>query len=185
MGDVTQILSQIEAGHGQAAGHLLPLVYDELRRLAAAKMAGESPNQTLQATGLVHEAYLRLVDHSHPDAWRNRVHFFCAAAEAMRRILVERARSRATAKRGAAIFHEPLDASNLALPDLAQEVLDIHNVLDDLAAVDQVSADLVKLRYFTGLTMREAAEALCISERRAYHVWAYARSWLRRQLAAG
>ena len=184
MGDVTQILSHIEAGNSNAAEHLLPLVYEELRRLADAKMAEESPNQTLQATALVHEAYLRLVDHSHPAAWNNRAHFFCAAAEAMRRILVERARRRATAKRGAAIVHQQLDASQVSLSDPTQEILAIHDVLDQLAAIDPFAADLVKLRYFTGLTMKEAAEALGMSERTAYQLWTYARTWLARQLAA-
>ena len=184
MGDVTQILQHIQTGHGNAAEQLLPLVYEELRRLAAAKMAEESPNQTLQATALVHEAYLRLVDHSHPAVWNNRIHFFCAAAEAMRRILVERARRRATVKRGAAIVHQQLDASQVSQSDPTQEILAIHDVLDQLAAIDPFAADLVKLRYFTGLTMREAAEALGMSERTAYQIWTYARTWLARQLAA-
>ena len=182
MSDVTQILAQIETGDGRAAEQLLPLVYAELRRLAAAKMANEPSCQTLQATALVHEAYLRLVDHSHPQTWKHRGHFFCAAAEAMRRILVERARSRAARRRGGEAVHQPLDESEFAQPDPPHEMLAVHDALDALAAIDPLSADLVKLRYFAGFTLNEAAAALGVSARKAHYAWAYARSWLRREL---
>ena len=185
MTDVTRILSSIEQGDPQATELLLPLVYDELRRLATTKMAKESPDHTLQATALVHEAYLRLVDGSHPQTWKHRGHFFNAAAEAMRRILVERARHRGTRKRGGGAACEPFDEAQVVLPDPAEEVLAVHEVLDNLAASDPLSADLVKLRYFAGLTMNEAAEALGISTRKAHYLWAYARSWLRRELGEG
>ena len=183
MTDVTQILAQIGTGDGQAAEQLLPLVYAELRRLAAAKMADEPACQTLQATALVHEAYLRLVDQSHPQLWRHRGHFFSAAAEAMRRILVERARSRATRKRGGEAVRHPLDEKAVAQPDPNHEVLAVHDALDRLAAIDPLSADLVKLRYFAGLAMPDAAAALGVSTRKAHYLWAYARSWLRRELS--
>ena len=183
MSDVTRILSAIEDGDQNAAERLLPLVYEELRGLAAAKMANESPDLTLQPTALVHEAYLRLVDTSHPQAWKHRGHFFGAAAEAMRRILVERARRHATRKHGGGTIRHPLEESQVELPGPTQEVFAIDEMLDDLAEKDRMSADLVKLRYFIGFTMDEAAEALGISTRKAHYVWAYARSWLRRELA--
>jgi RNA polymerase sigma factor (TIGR02999 family) len=183
--DVTQILSAIEKGDPSAADQLLPVVYCELRRLAAAKMAKESPDHTLQATGLVHEAYLRLVDTSNPQAWKHRGHFFAAAAESMRRILVESARRRAAEKRGGGANHEPLGDVELVTFCSSEELMDIHEVLDKLAVQDRQSADLVKLRYFAGLNMDEAARTLGISTRKAYYIWAYARSWLRRELGDG
>jgi RNA polymerase sigma factor (TIGR02999 family) len=183
--DVTRILSAIEQGDAQAADQLLPLVYGELRRLAAGKLAHEKPGQTLQATALVHEAYLRLVDDEKARHWDSRGHFFAAAAEAMRRILVDRARRYATEKHGGQAVRKPFDEGQLPAAEAGGEMLAVHEVLDHLAATDQLSADLVKLRYFVGLTMEEAAEALGISTRKAYDVWAYARSWLRRELAEG
>jgi RNA polymerase sigma factor (TIGR02999 family) len=187
MNDVTRILSAIEHGDPHAAAQLLPLVYDELRKLAAQKLAQEQPGQTLQATALVHEAYLRLVasgDASTPRVqnWNSRGHFFAAAAEAMRRILVEQARRRRTAKRGGLVGREELHESVIVSAEPAEDVLAVHDALDQLAAVDPVAADLVKLRFFAGLTMSEAAQALGMSVRSAHDLWAYARSWLRRQL---
>ncbi len=183
--DVTQILSAIEKGDPSAADELLPIIYGELRRLAAANMAKESPGQTLQATALVHEAYVRLVDTSNPQAWKHRGHFFAAAAESMRRILIESARRRATEKRGGGFDHEPLDDVECDASRPSEQLMGIHEVLDKLALQDQQSADLIKLRYFAGLTMDEAAGSLGISSRKAYYVWAYARSWLRRELGDG
>ena len=185
MGDATRILSEIEQGSLHAAEQLLPLVYDELRRLAGAKMANESPGDSLQPTALVHEAYLRLVDTTHPQAWKHRGHFFNAAAEAMRRILVERARRHAAVKHGGDTVRQPLDESCAAPLNPSLEVIAVHEVLDKLAETDRMSADLVKLRYFVGLTMEEAAEALSVSVRTAHYVWSYARSWLRRELGDG
>lgn len=182
MSDVTRILSAIQQGDGEASERLLPLVYDELRRLAHLKMASEAPGHSLQPTELVHEAYVRLVDTEHPQAWRHRGHFFSAAAEAMRRILVERARHRSAVKHGGAAIRQPLDESPPAPPDAPLELLAIHDVLDKLAEADRPSAELVKLRYFVGLTMEEAAETLDISARTAGYLWSYARSWLRREL---
>jgi RNA polymerase sigma factor (TIGR02999 family) len=183
--DITQILNRVEQGDPAAAEQLLPVVYKELRRLAAAKMAKESPDHTLQATALVHEAYLRLVDTSHPPAWRHRGHFFAAAAESMRRILVESARRRASGKHGGAVDHKPLIEDELPSAGSPDELLSIHEVVDHLATQDRLSADLVKLRYFAGLSMDEAAAALGISVRKAHYTWAYARSWLRRELGDG
>jgi RNA polymerase sigma factor (TIGR02999 family) len=184
MKDVTQILKRVEKGDPAATEQLLPLVYHELRRLAAAKMAKESPDHTLQATDLVHEAYIRLVDTSNPQVWRHRGHFFAAAAESMRRILVESARRRAAAKRGGAVDHESLNEAEVLCKD-SEELLSIHEVVDQLAAEDRPSADLVKLRYFAGLNMDETAAILGISVRKAHYTWAYARSWLRRKLGDG
>jgi RNA polymerase sigma factor (TIGR02999 family) len=163
----------------------LPLVYDELRKLAAAKLAQEKPGQTLQATALVHEAYLRLVDVEQAQQWNSRGHFFAAAAEAMRRILVEQARRRAAAKRGGQVNREELEESVIAAPEPAVDVLALHEVLERLEKVDPAAANLVKLRFFAGQTMSEAAEALAMSVRSAHDLWAYARSWLRREIGAG
>src|SRR5687767_4198155 len=175
MSDVTRILSQIEGGDSAAAERLLPLVYDELRKLAAAKLAQEKPGQTLQATALVHEAYLRLVGPLQSEAsdpaeavqWDNRGHFFAAAAEAMRRILVDQARRHNAAKRGGGASRESLDESAILAPRPSQELLDIDEVLDRLAEIDPLAANLVKLRFFVGLKMPEAAAALGISVRSA------------------
>ncbi len=182
MSEVTRILSAIEQGDQQAAEQLLPLVYDELRRLAAQKLAQEKPGQTLQATALVHEAYLRLVGKGDEQAWNGRGHFFAAAAEAMRRILVEQARRRAAAKRGGQAERMALDSSELAAPAPEEHLLAVHDALDDFARTDPEAATLVKLRFFGGMTMTEAAEALGMSVRSAQNVWTYARSWLRRRM---
>jgi len=185
MNDVTRILSAIEGGDPHAAAELLPLVYDELRKLAAARLAHEQPGHTLQATALVHEAYVRLVGErrgsSTPD-WANRAHFFAAAAEPMRRILVEQARRRRAAKRGGALAREDLHGSAIAAPEPAVDVLALNDALDRLAQIDPPAADLVKLRFFAGLTADEAAAALGMSVRSAHDVWSYARSWLRREM---
>jgi RNA polymerase sigma factor (TIGR02999 family) len=175
MPDVTQLLDAAAAGDRRAAAELLPVVYDELRQLAAARMAREAPGNTLDATGLVHEAYLRLVGGQRFD---HRGHFFAAAAEAMRRILVESARRKATAKRGAEGKRVDLDLEHFASPDRPEDLLALDEALDQLAATDRQVAELVKLRYFTGLTIPEAAEALGVSPRTADAWWAFARAWL-------
>jgi RNA polymerase sigma factor (TIGR02999 family) len=180
--EVTRILSAIEQGDPQAADQLLPLVYAELRQLAAAKLAQEQPGQTLQPTALVHEAYLRLVDVDRAQHWNSRGHFFAACAEAMRRILVESARRRAALKRGGASAREALDASAIAAPEPDDELLAVHDALDDLARTDAQAATLVKLRFFGGMTMAEAADAVGLPVRTAQDVWAYARSWLRSRM---
>jgi RNA polymerase sigma factor (TIGR02999 family) len=178
MSEVTQILNAIEAGDAQAAAQLLPLVYDELRRLAAAQMAREKPGHTLDATALVHEAYLRLVGLDEADRFANRSHFFASAAEAMRRILVESARRKASLKRGGALARQPLDGRDLPQHRSPEELLAVHDALDRLAKSDPRAAELVKLRYFAGFTLEEAADVLGISPRTADSVWAYARAWL-------
>jgi RNA polymerase sigma factor (TIGR02999 family) len=184
MSDVTLILSRIEEGDGKAAAEqLLPLVYDELRRLAAQKLAHEKPGYVPQATSLVHEAYLRLVDVDQAQHFSSRGHFFAAAAEAMRRILVERARRRCTEHRVLEAVREGLRESESAVPGGLEQLLAIHDVLDKLAAIDRSAADLVKLRYFVGLTMVEAADVLGISVRTAHQLWTYARSWLHHALS--
>lgn len=182
MSDVTRILSQIESGDPAAAEELLPLVYDELRRLAARRLSHEKSDQTLEATALVHEAYLRLVDREDAQSWSGRAHFFAAAAEAMRRILVDHARRRAALKRGGDWQREELHESRISSPAEAEELLSVHEALDQLAAVDREAAELVKLRFFVGLPVREAAELLGMSERTADHVWAFARAWLRKSI---
>jgi RNA polymerase sigma factor (TIGR02999 family) len=184
MADVTQILSQIESGDPTAAAQLLPLVYDELRKLAAAKLANERPGQTLQATALVHEAYLRLVDGNQAEHWNSRGHFFAAAAEAMRRILVDNARRRARHKHGGGCQREELTASRIAAPEVSDDLLALDEALERLAEHDSGSAELVKLRYFAGLTIPQAAEILGISPRKADFLWSFARAWLRREMEA-
>jgi len=184
MSEVTRILSAIEEGDPHAAEQLLPLVYAELRQLAAQKLAHEKPGQTLQATALVHEAYLRLVDVEKAQHWNSRGHFFAAAAEAMRRILVEQARRRHAAKRGGQHGRAELHESAIAAPGAVEETLAINDILDHFATIDPVAANLVKLRFFAGLTMEEVAQALNISIRSAYDIWAYARAWLHRHLPA-
>ena len=181
MAEVTQILTAIEQGDRHAADQLLPLVYDELRKLAAAKLAHEKPGQTLQATALVHDAYLRLVDGEQAKHWDSRGHFFAAAAEAMRRILVDQARRRQAAKRGGLQKRVEMPESGLAAPMPDDELLALHEALEQLASIDSAAADLVRLRFFAGLKTTEAAEALGISVRSAHDLWAYARSWLRRK----
>ena len=182
MSEVTHILSAIEQGDPSAAEQLLPLVYEELRNLATHRLAHEQPGQTLQATALVHEAYLRLVDVEQAQHWNGRGHFFAAAAEAMRRILVEQARRRHAAKRGGQPGREELHESSIAAPGDVEETLAINDILDHFATIDPVAANLVKLRFFVGLTMEEVAQALNISVRSAYDTWAYARAWLHRHL---
>jgi len=183
MSDVTQILRQIESGDRSAAEHLLPLVYDELRKLAAAKMSQESPDHTLQATALVHEAYIRLVDVEKAQVWNSRGHFFGAAAEAMRRILVENARRKAGPEAGSGMRR--LEISNVD-PESREPPLDLlalHEALDRLAERDARKAELVKLRYFAGLTNEQAAELLGITARTAYTDWSYARAWLQVEMS--
>ena len=183
MSDVTQILSQIESGDPSAADQLLPLVYDELRKLAAAKLVRENPGQTLQATALVHEAYLRLVDVEKAQQWNSRGHFFAAAAEAMRRILVEQARRKQTLKQGGQHKRCDADLDRLNHPETAGEVLAIDEALGKLACENQPVAKLVELRYFAGLTLDEAASASGISVRTAHRYWSYAKAWLHHEIA--
>jgi RNA polymerase sigma factor (TIGR02999 family) len=179
MHEVTRILSAISEGDPHAAEQLLPLVYDELRKLAAEKMAQEKPGQTLQATALVHEAYLRMVDVDQPPHWGNRRHFFAAAAEAMRRILVERARRKKRTRHGGGCQRVSLDEAEQAYHDNSEELLAIHEGLDKLAAQDPAAAQLVQLRYFAGLSVEEAAETMGIPRSTAYAHWAYAKASLR------
>ena len=182
MNDVTRILTAIEQGDPKAAEQLLPLVYEELRRLAARKLARETPGQTLQATALVHEAYLRLVGSSTEDSgasWNSRGHFFAAAAEAMRRILVERARHKRALKSGGNLRRLELADIEPAVAESGVDLLALHDAIDKLEVVDKRKADLVKLRFFVGLTIEEAARALGISTSTADNDWAYARCWLR------
>jgi RNA polymerase sigma factor (TIGR02999 family) len=187
MSDVTRILSALEQGDHHAAEQLLPLVYEELRKLAAHKLAQEEPGQTLQATALVHEAYVRLVDVEKVQSWDSRGHFFAAAAEAMRRIVVEHARRKQSRKRGGGLRRQEADLENLSQPDASEplEVLAVHDVLDRLAEKSPRKAELVKLRYFLGCTMAEAAEILGIAQATAEEDWTYARAWLRRQWLRG
>jgi RNA polymerase sigma factor (TIGR02999 family) len=176
---VTRILSAIEQGDAHAAEQLLPLIYDELRDLAAHRMAEEAPGQTLQATALVHEAYLRLVDTTTAQRWDSRGHFFAAAAEAMRRILVERARHKKSLKGGGLLQRIDLAEVEPAIAQSDDDLLALHEALDKLEAQDKRKADLVKLRFFAGLTNEQAAQTLGISSSTADNDWAYARSWLR------
>jgi RNA polymerase sigma factor (TIGR02999 family) len=180
MNQVTRILSNLAQGDAQAAGQLLPLVYDELRKLAAARMAEEAPGHTLNATALVHEAYLRLVGPEDANRWDNRGHFFAAAAEAMRRILVDHARRKAAARRGGERTRLALTADLAVTGEPREDLIALDEALDRLAAEDPLKAELVKLRYFGGLTLPEAAAALGLPERTAGRHWAYARAWLRR-----
>jgi RNA polymerase sigma factor (TIGR02999 family) len=192
MSDVTQILNAIEQGDPHAAEQLLPLVYDELRKLAAQRIAQEKPGQTLQATDLVHEAYLRLVaspvasaprDHgalTQPRSpnFANRGHFFAAAAEAMRRILVDSARRKQSSKRGGDFVRQELDAIDIAIPDMPEDLVALDEALNKLAVTDKTAADLVHLRFFAGLPLAEIAPLLGMSPRTADRLWAYARAWL-------
>jgi RNA polymerase sigma factor (TIGR02999 family) len=182
MKEVTRMLDALVQGDPRAARELLPLVYDELRRLAAQRLTQEKPGQTLQATALVHEAYLRLVGDNPQQPWNSRGHFFAAAAEAMRRILVDQARRRHAAKRGGQAGREELQEALIAAPEPAEDVLAVSHALEQLATIDPAAAQLVRLRFFAGLTMSEAAEVLGMSVRSAHDLWAYARSWLRRQM---
>jgi RNA polymerase sigma factor (TIGR02999 family) len=178
MADVTQILDALERGDPSAADQLLPLIYDELRKLAADRMAQEKLGQTLQATALVNEAYLRLVDTKKAQHWNSRGHFFAAAAEAMRRILVENARRKQRRRHGGGQQRHDLDALELACPQTPDELVALSDALDRLAAANAQAADLVKLRFFAGLTNEQAAAALRVSPRKANQIWAYARAWL-------
>lgn len=182
MSDVTRILSQIESGDPSAADKLLPLVYDELRKLAAARLAQEKPGQTLQATALVHDAYIRLVDVEKAQHWDSRGHFFAAAAEAMRRILVDAARRKRSQRRGGERQRfELLDGDLISAP-IDDELLDLDEALSKLSAIDEQSATVVKLRVFAGMTIDEVAELQGISPRTVKRAWAYGRAWLARQL---
>jgi RNA polymerase sigma factor (TIGR02999 family) len=185
MTDVTRILSAIEQGDSTAAAQLLPLVYDELRKLAAQKLTQEKPGQTLQATALVHEAYLRLVDTDKVPHWNSRGHFFAAAAEAMRRILVENARRKKALRRGGDRQRQNLDLAQPAAPHLADDLVALDEALEKLAAKDPMKAELVKLRHFAGLTMEQTAEALGISLATANRYWNYARAWLHQEISGG
>jgi RNA polymerase sigma factor (TIGR02999 family) len=180
MSDVTQILSRIEAGDPQASADLLPLVYGELRKLAAAKMAQEQPGQTLQATALVHEAYVRLVDSEKVKQWNSRGHFFGAAAEAMRRILVDCARHKLSLKRGGQM--DRVDLAHGSFTSRPEQLLAVDEALGKLAAEDAEAAELIKLRYYGGFSVVEAAELIGLSKTTAYGHWAFAKAWLRREV---
>ena len=207
MTNFDEVLARLESGDPVASEQLLPLVYDELRRLAAAKLAHEKPGQTLQATALVHEAYLRLIGsqgardsglgaerrvaenqspapspNSSAPAFDSRAHFFAAAAEAMRRILIDQARRKHAAKRGGAAQRQPLEEAEIAAPEGDFDLLALDEALSRLAQTDAAAAELVKLRFFAGLTMDETAVALGVSARTAYYTWTYARSWLHKEL---
>ncbi|HZY89171.1 MAG TPA: sigma-70 family RNA polymerase sigma factor [Gemmataceae bacterium] len=183
MSEVTRILSAIEQGDPQAASQLLPLVYDELRKLAAYRLAHQTPGQTLQPTALVHEAYLRLVGDPAGSDWDSRGHFFAAAAEAMRRILVENARRKGRLKRGGGLTQLDLDAAEqVAVPEVREDLLALDEALTKLAAADPQAAQLVQLRYFAGLSIPEAAKVLGVSPRTADRLWAFARVWLLREV---
>ena len=184
MSNVTRILSAIEQGDPQAADELLPLIYEELRLLAAHKMAQESPRQTLQATALVHEAYVRLVG-SQDGNWNSRGHFYAAAAEAMRRILIEKARRKGRHKHGGGYRRADLDEADLADRGPSDDVIALDEALEKLTQKDKVKADLVKLRYFAGLTCAQAAKILGISRSTANEHWAYARAWLHTEITKG
>ena len=182
--NVTQILNAIQRGDLEAADELLPIVYDELRRLAARKLSQEKPGQTLQATALVHEAYIRLVG-SHDPGWENRGHFFAAAAEAMRRLLVDRARRKKRLRRGGAWERVGLDVAELTVDGPSEDLLALDQALEKLADKHPVDGEVVKLRYFAGLSNDQVAEALGISPRTARRRWQYARAWLLRELEGG
>jgi RNA polymerase sigma factor (TIGR02999 family) len=183
--DVTRILSQIQQGDPQAAEQLLPLVYDELRKLAAEKMANERPGQTLQATALVHEAYLRLVDVTKAPYWNSRGHFFAAAAEAMRRILIDSARRKRSEKHGGGLRRVNLDTMDALAAAPPEDLLAFDEALERLTRHDPKAAQLVRLHCFAGLTVEQAAEALDLSRASAYRLWTFARAWLHCQLAGG
>ncbi len=182
MTDITQILSQMEDGDSSAAEQLLPLVYDELRKLATAKLANEKPGQTLQATALVHDAYLRLIEDGSNKQWDGRGHFFSAAAEAMRRILVDRARSKKTAKRGGDFKEADIDVALLHSEQRTDDLLALDEALERLEEIDQTKSELVKLRYFAGLTIPQAAAVLGIAPSTADKYWAFAKAWLRTEM---
>jgi RNA polymerase sigma factor (TIGR02999 family) len=183
--DVTHLLSAIEAGDPTASAELLPLVYDELRKLAAARLAEEKPGQTLQPTALVHEAYVRLVGGSHSQDWNGRGHFFGAAAEAMRRILIEAARRKGRAKRGGDLARQNLSGIDLAAPEPPNDLLALDEALARLTAVDPQAAEVVRLRFYAGLPLPEVARVLGVAPRTADRAWAYARAWLHHAVAGG
>jgi len=184
MSDVSKALAKIERGDSNAAEQLIPLIYGELRKLAAAKLAHEKPGQTIQATALVHEAFLRLVDQNAPQQWDNSRHFFAAAAEAMRRILIERARQRASLKRGGDLERIELAAVDpMALPLACDDILALEEAMQKLERKHPRKAELVKLRFFAGLTTEQAAQQLGVSSSTAENDWVYARSWLRVELS--
>lgn len=178
MNDVTRVLSDIEAGDPCAAEQLLPLVYDELRKLAAQKLAHEKPGHTLQATALVHEAYLRLVDGDKAAHWNSRGHFFAAAAEAMRRILVDQARRKLSLRQGGKLQRQPIEDQEIEAPEPPVDLFAVHEALQCFKNVDAMAAQIVTMRYFAGLTIPQTAEALGISTSSADRSWAYARAWL-------
>jgi RNA polymerase sigma factor (TIGR02999 family) len=182
MSDVTQILERVQKGDGHAADELLPLVYEELRKLAASRMSNDPAGTTLQPTALVHEAWLRLVGNDNPK-FGGRGHFFAAAAEAMRRILIDRARRKRALRHGGGQVKVDIQHLDLAAPRADDQILAVHEALDKLAAQDPVEAELVKLRYFVGLTTDEAATLLEISPRTARNYWAHARTWLYHEIA--
>jgi RNA polymerase sigma factor (TIGR02999 family) len=182
MSEFTEILGAIEAGDPRAAERLLPLVYEELRKLAAAHLANEQPGQTLQPTALVHEAYLRLVAGANPEPWNSRGHFFAAAAVAIRRILIDNARRKQSLKRGGEFARLELEGLSLSLPEPQEDLLALDEALQKLAATEPQTAELVQLLYFAGLPLADAAQTLGISPRTAGRQWAYARAWLRREV---
>jgi len=183
MNDVTHILSELEQGDPSASEKLLPLVYNELRKLAAVKLAQEKPGQTLQATALVHEAYVRLVgNHEREKSWDNRGHFFAAAAESMRRILVDSARRKKADKRGNNPARQELDDLEIVAAEVPEDLVALDEALSELSATDKTAADLVHLRYFAGLSIPDAADGLGISPRTAARLWAFARAWLRQKI---
>ncbi len=184
MTDVTRILHSVESGDAKAADRLLPLVYDELRKLAAHKMVNESSGHTLQPTALVHEAWLRLVG-SEQRTWQNRVHFFGAAAEAMRRILIDRARRKRAMRHGGGQKRVDVEDVEIASATADDQLLAVNEALDKLAAQDKQKAELVKLRYFVGMTIEEAAQILGVSEPTAKRYWTYARAWLYHEIQKG
>jgi RNA polymerase sigma factor (TIGR02999 family) len=182
MSDVTDILAQIHEGNAGAADELLPLVYEELRRLAASRLAQEKPGQTLQATALVHDAYIRLVDDERAQQWNSRGHFFGAAAEAMRRILVENARRKREIKHGGGLHRVNLDHAAPVTNASPEQIVELNDALSRLEQDDPAAAEIFKRRYFAGLTVEQAAESLGISRATAYRHWTFARAWLRSQL---
>lgn len=181
--DVTQILNRLKLGQTQASEQLLPLVYDELRRLAASRLKQERTGQTLQATALVHEVYLRLVDVEHQQHWESRRHFFGAAAEAMRRILIDNARHKKTIKRGGEFERQPIELGVIESPNTQVDLLALDEALMRLEAEDEQAAMLVKFRYFSGLTVSQSAELLDVSTRTAERLWTFAKAWLYRELS--
>lgn len=182
MSELTRILTVLEQGDSQAANEFLPLVYDELRKLAAERMADEKPGQTLQATALVHEAYVRLVDVKQAQHWNSRGHFFAAAAEAMRRILIENARGKAREKRGGDWQRVDFEEVDVTTSVSSDQLVALDDALARLAAIDHLAGELVKLRYFAGLALDQAAVALGVSPSTAYRHWSYARAWLHSEL---